>query len=98
MREIRLPGSEARGEALLRPYPYLSPGFRFASPSALDRGRDKVSFAPPSEPDWQISCIRLSSWWLTFKKIGMPQRTPVLRKTGQARRSRYLAIGIDRFL
>jgi hypothetical protein len=23
VREIRLPGSEARGEALLRPYPYL---------------------------------------------------------------------------
>jgi hypothetical protein len=22
----------------------------------------KVSFAPPSEPDWQISRIRLSSW------------------------------------
>jgi len=32
----------------------------------------KVSLAPPSEPDWQISCIRLSSWWLTFKKIGKP--------------------------
>src|ERR1700719_4660606 len=29
----------------------------------------KVGFAPPSEPDWQFSCIRLSSWWLTFKKI-----------------------------
>jgi hypothetical protein len=28
-----------------------------------------VDFAPPSEPDWHISCIRLSSWWLTFKKI-----------------------------
>src|SRR4029077_19528411 len=23
----------------------------------------KECFAPPSEPDWQISCIRLSSWW-----------------------------------
>jgi hypothetical protein len=56
----------------------------------------KVSFAPPSEPDWQISCIRLSSWWLTFKKIGKPQRTLVLRKTSQPRRSRYLAIGVDR--
>jgi hypothetical protein len=29
-----------------------------------------VDFAPPSEPDWHISCIRLSSWWLAFKKIG----------------------------
>jgi hypothetical protein len=58
----------------------------------------KVGFAPPSEPDWQISCIRLSSWWLTFKKIGKPQRTLVLRKTSQPRRSRYLAIGVDRHL
>jgi hypothetical protein len=58
----------------------------------------KMSFAPPSEPDWQISCIRLSSWWLTFKKIGKPQRTLVLRKTSQPRRSSYLAIGVDRHL
>ena len=29
----------------------------------------KVGFAPPSEPDCQISWIRLSSWWLTFEKI-----------------------------
>ena len=29
----------------------------------------KVGFAPPSEPDRHISCIRLSSWWLAFKKI-----------------------------
>ena len=34
----------------------------------------KVSFAPPSEPDWRISRIRLSSWWLTFKKIGQRSR------------------------
>jgi hypothetical protein len=57
----------------------------------------KVCFAPPSEPDWQISCIRLSSRWLTFKKIGKPRRELVLRKTSQLRRSRYLAIGVDRF-
>src|ERR1700734_2759751 len=57
----------------------------------------KVRFAPPSEPDWQISCIRLSSGWLTFKKIGKPQRALVLRITSQLRRSRYLAIGVDRF-
>src|SRR5258705_11113560 len=57
----------------------------------------KVGFAPPSEPDWQISCIRLSSWWLTFKKIGMPQFVLVLRSTSQTRRSRYLAIGSDLF-
>ena len=57
----------------------------------------KVRFAPPSEPDWQISCIRLSSRWLTFKKIGKPQRALVLRKTSQLRKSRYLAIGVDRF-
>jgi hypothetical protein len=48
-----------------------------------DRGRDKVRLAPPSEPDWQISCIRLSSWWLTFKKIGMPQHELVLRRTSR---------------
>src|SRR6266704_3416463 len=58
----------------------------------------KVSCAPPSEPDWQISCIRLSSWWLSFKKIGKPQRTLVLRNTSPPRRSRYLAIGVDRYL
>src|SRR6266576_2644704 len=58
----------------------------------------KVSFAPPSEPDWQVSCIRLSSWWLTFKKIGKPQRILVLRRTSQPRRSSYLAIDIDRYL
>ena len=45
----------------------------------------KVGFAPPSEPDWQISCIRLSSWWLTFKKIGMPQSVLVLRSTSPPR-------------
>src|ERR1700719_2823442 len=58
----------------------------------------KERFAPPSEPDWQISCIRLSSWWLTFKKIGVPQRALVLRRTSRLRRRRYLATGIDRFL
>src|SRR5208283_2422634 len=63
-----------------------------------DRGRDKVGFAPPSEPDCQISWIRLSSRWLTFKKIGMPQCVLVLRRTSPPRRSRYLAIGIDLFL
>jgi len=55
-------------------------------------------FAPPSEPDWQISCIRLSSWWLAFKKIGVPQCVLVLRRTSPPRRSRYLAIGSDLFL
>jgi len=38
-----------------------------------------VCFASRSEPNWQISCIRLSSRWLTFK-IGKPQRALVLRK------------------
>jgi hypothetical protein len=42
--------------------------------------KDHLSiFAPPSEPDWPISGIRLSSWWLTFKKIGMPQCALALR-------------------
>ena len=63
-----------------------------------DRGRDKVGFAPPTEPDWHISCIRLSSWWLAFKKIGVPQCALVLRRTSPPRRSRYLAIGSDLFL
>jgi hypothetical protein len=53
----------------------------------------KVGFAPPSEPDRHISCIRLSSWWLAFEKISVPQRTLVLRRTSPPRRSRYLAIG-----
>ena len=48
----------------------------------------KAIFAPPSEPDWPISSIRLSSWWLTFKKIGMPRCELVLRKISQPRRSR----------
>src|SRR5271165_5049083 len=29
----------------------------------------KVGFAPPSEPDCQISWIRLSSWWLAFERL-----------------------------
>ena len=37
-------------------------------PSGWDRGRDKVDFAPPSEPDGQISWIRLSSWWLLSRR------------------------------
>src|SRR5215469_7143360 len=49
----------------------------------------KEIFAPPSEPDGPISGIRLSSWWLTFKKIGMPQCVLALRRTSQPRRSRY---------
>jgi hypothetical protein len=63
-----------------------------------NRGRDKEGFAPPTEPDWHISCIRLSSWWLAFKKIGVPQCALVLRRTSPPRRSRYLAIGSDLFL
>ena len=35
--------------------------------SGAHRGRDKGIFAPPSEPDWPISGIRLSSWWLVSK-------------------------------
>ena len=35
---------------------------------------------------------RLSSWWLTFKKIGKPQGMLVLRRTSPLRRSRHLAI------
>src|SRR5271157_2106283 len=67
-------------------------------PLNINRGRDKVGFAPPSEPDCQISWIRLSRWWLTFKKIGMPQCVLVLRRTSPPRRSRYLAIGSDLFI
>jgi hypothetical protein len=36
---------------------------------------------PPSEPNRPISGIRLSSWWLAFKKIGVPHGKPVLRRT-----------------
>ena len=68
------------------------------APWGGDRGRDKEGFAPPSEPDCRVSRIRLSSWWLTFKKIGMPQCVLVLRRTSPPRRSRYLAIGSDLFL
>src|SRR6202043_4239770 len=52
----------------------------------------KVGFAPPSEPDWQFSCIRLSSWWLTFKKISrrillnFKVRSVVVSLTGVANR------------
>ena len=36
-----------------------------------DRGRDGVvSATPPSEPDWRISRIRLSSQWVSFLSIG----------------------------
>jgi len=47
----------------------------------VDRGRDDGQVAPPSEPDWRVSRIRLSSWWLAFKKIGEPQGRLVLRRT-----------------
>ena len=80
--------------------------FRARSGGELTQGKPwamigvgtKVGFAPPSEPDCQISWIRLSSWWLTFKKIGMPQCELVLRRTSPSRRSRYLASGSDLFL
>jgi transposase len=48
--------------------------------------------APPPEPNRPISGIRLSSWWLTFKKTGKPQCALVLRRTSPLRRSRHLAI------
>src|SRR6266446_4223370 len=76
----------------------LLAGFPGLKPWAEIGVGTKESFAPPSEPDWQFSCIRLSSWWLTFKKIGVPQRAVVLRRTSRLRRRRYLATGIDRFL
>jgi hypothetical protein len=41
--------------------------------------------APPSEPDWRISRIRLSSWWLAFKKIGKPPHALALRSTSLPR-------------
>src|SRR6185295_2988201 len=33
-----------------------------------DRGRDGAlgCAAPPSEPDWRVSRIRLSSWWVAL--------------------------------
>jgi hypothetical protein len=83
---------EVRTPARIRLVPYGT------APWGGDRGRDKEGFAPPSEPDCRVSRIRLSSWWLTFKKIGMPQCVLVLRRTSPPRRSRYLAIGSDLFL
>src|SRR5271165_5876091 len=43
----------------------------------LRRTRDVGHDAPP--PNRPISGIRLSSWWLTFKKIGKPHGMLVLR-------------------
>ena len=31
-----------------------------------------TSVPPPSEPDWRISRIRLSSWWFTSERIDRP--------------------------
>jgi hypothetical protein len=50
-----------------------------------DRVGTPVVGAPPSEPNRPISGIRLSSWWLTFKKIGKPHDMLVLRKTSPLR-------------
>ena len=50
-----------------------------------DRVGTPVVSAPPSEPNRPISGIRLSSWWLTFKKIGMPHDMLVLRKSSPLR-------------
>jgi hypothetical protein len=63
----------------------LEGGFPGLKPWAEIGVGTKVVFAPPSEPDWHISCIRLSSWWLAFKKIGVPQCTLVLRRTSPPR-------------
>ena len=49
--------------------------------SGAHRGRDEGRFAPPSEPNGRISRVRLSSWWLTFKKIDKPRSELVLRST-----------------
>jgi hypothetical protein len=57
----------------------------------------KESFAPPSEPNGRISRFRLSSWWLTFKKIGKPPGELVLRSTSSSWRSRRLANVDDPF-
>ncbi len=40
------------------------------SPEMNYRGRDGalVCPAPPSEPDWRISRIRLSGWWFYLGK------------------------------
>ena len=68
MREIRLSGLEGGGAVIRSPYPYplrvqgsgeVNPHLR---PFPKDRGRDgELNAAPPSEPDWRISRIRLSS-------------------------------------
>ncbi len=41
------------------------PGLQQECRGLLNRGRERrlVSPPPPSEPDWRISRIRLSSWW-----------------------------------
>src|SRR5271165_6719002 len=63
-----------------------------------DRGRDKGRLCPSLRtglPNFLDPALQLV---VTFKKIGMPQCVPVLRRTSPPRRSRYLAIGSDLFL
>ena len=67
MRETRLSGSEGGARSIPCSYPY-PPGktealqiFQNASVESGDRGRNREwNPAPPSEPDWRISRIRLS--------------------------------------
>ena len=49
----------------------------FGNVRDIDRVGTPGVGAPPSEPNRPISGIRLSSWWLTFKKIGKPRGEPV---------------------
>ena len=37
----------------------------------FDRGREgrQIPTSPPSEPDWRVSRIRLSSQWATFMRL-----------------------------
>src|SRR5258707_3332413 len=75
-------GNGCEGPQPSRPPPNIvaTNGWAIAGRSP-DRGRDEGRFAPPSEPNGRISRLRLSSWWLTFKKIDKPRSELVLRST-----------------
>lgn len=69
------------------------PGFLFcAGTGALpERGRDRLSPTPPSEPYVRFSRIRLSSWWFLHRDCLAVRQAACMRTAGRSRSRRLLA-------
>src|SRR5438128_2278498 len=62
------------------------------------RGRERRldSLLPPSEPDWRVSRIRLSSQWFTSERIDAAAHGLVQERTAPARQRKHWASVDDR--